>query len=329
VIPRSTWLVTGGAGFIGSHLVERLLARGNEVLVLDDLSTGRRANLAAAEGSPRLEFHEGSVTDAAAVEALAARADRVVHLAAVVGVRLVVEEPLRTLDVNVRGTDVVLAACARRGTPVFVASSSEVYGRGVRLPFHEDDDLLVGATSKSRGGYAAGKATAECLALAHFRESGLPVRVGRFFNTVGPRQRGRYGMVVPRFVRQALAGGPIVVHGDGSQTRAFAHVAEVVESVLRVMETQASVGRVLNVGGDEETTIRRLAERVRDLVDPAVAIEHVSHASVYGADFEDLPRRVPDTSRLRETIGFAPSMPLDAILADVVTHARAEAALVG
>jgi len=321
-----TWLVTGGAGFIGSHLVEVLLAAGHRVLVLDDLSTGRRENLAAVAEHPRLEVEIGSVLDAAVVAALVARADVVVHLAAAVGVRLIVEQPVRTLETNIHGTEVVLHECGRRSTPVFVASSSEVYGKGTRCPFREDDDVLLGPTTRTRWSYAASKMVDEFLALSWHREKGLPVRIGRFFNTVGPRQVGQYGMVLPRFVEQALDGGPITVYGDGTQTRTFGHVHEVVAAVVALMTRDDTAGRVFNVGGSEEVSIRRLAERVRDLVDPAVEIVHVPYEEAYGPGFEDMDRRVPDTSRLRAAIGAAPSAGLDEILRDTVAQVRAERA---
>jgi UDP-glucose 4-epimerase len=320
----NTYLVTGGAGFIGSHLVERLVARGERTIVLDDLSTGRRENLAAVAANAAVEFHEGSVTDRSLVAALVARADRVVHLAAAVGVRLIIDEPVRTLETNIHGTEVVLKECARRATPVFIASSSEVYGKGSRCPFREDDDVILGSTTKSRWSYAASKMVDEFLALSYFKERGLPARVGRFFNTVGPRQVGQYGMVLPRFIEQALAGGPITVYGDGSQSRAFAHVADVVESVIRLMDSPATAGQVFNIGGTEEVTIQRLAERVRDLVDPRVEIKRLPYEEAYGGGFEDLGRRAPDTSRLRNATGVAPSMRLDEILRDTVAHIRTE-----
>ncbi len=319
--PR-TWLVTGGAGFIGSHLVEALLARGDSAIVLDDLSTGRLENLAPVAGHERLEFIEGTVLDRAEVASAVARADVVAHLAAAVGVRLIVDQPVKTLETNIHGTEVVLHECGRRGTPVFIASSSEVYGKGVRCPFREDDDVLLGATTRTRWSYAASKMVDEFLALSWHRESGLPARIGRFFNTVGPRQVGWYGMVVPRFVGQALKGGPITVYGDGQQSRAFGHVGDVVRAVMALMEVPASSGRVFNIGGPEEVTIRTLAERVRDLVDPSIEIQCISYEEAYGTGFEDMTRRAADTTRLRETIGFAPSRGLDEILVDVVADLR-------
>ena len=319
-----TWLVTGGAGFIGSHLVESLLADGHRVLVLDDLSTGRRENLRGVEGNERLEIEIGSVTDDTVVAALVARADAVAHLAAAVGVRLIVEQPVRTLETNIHGTEVVLHECGRRLTPVFVASSSEVYGKGTRCPFREDDDVLLGPTTRTRWSYAASKMVDEFLALSWHREKGLPVRVGRFFNTVGPRQVGQYGMVVPRFVAQALDGGPITVYGDGTQTRTFGHVSEVVAAVRALMTSKDTAGRVFNIGGTEEVSILELADRVRAQVAPHVEVVRVPYEEAYGPGFEDMTRRVPDTSRLRGAIGFAPALGLDEILRDTVAQVRAE-----
>ncbi len=321
-----TWLLTGGAGFIGSHMAERLLRGGDRVLVLDDLSTGRRENLAAVLGDDRIELEIGSVMDRALVASMTARADRVVHLAAAVGVQLIIDEPVRTLETNIHGTEVVLNECARRRTPVFVASSSEVYGKTTRCPFREDADMVLGPTTKSRWSYAASKIVDEFLALSWHRQHGLPVRVGRFFNTVGPRQVGQYGMVLPRFIEQALRGGPITVYGDGRQSRAFAHVADVVDAVIRLMDDPRTVGQVFNIGGTEEVTIRALAERVRDLVDRSVEIRHVPYEEAYAAGFEDLGRRVPDTSRLAAAIGSTPSRSLDEILRDTVAHLRGTAA---
>jgi UDP-glucose 4-epimerase len=326
-VTSRTFLVTGGAGFVGSHLVERLLARGDAVVVLDDLSTGRLGNLEPVAAHPRLTVVEGSVCDAAAVERLTARADHVVHLAAAVGVRLIVEEPVRTLETNIHGTEVVLRACGRRGTPVLVASSSEVYGKGAGGPFREDDDLVLGPTTRSRWSYAASKIVDEHLALSWHRERGLPVRIARFFNAAGPRQIGDHGMVLPRFVEQALSGGPVTVFGDGRQSRSFCHVLDTVEAVVRLVDAPAAVGLTVNVGSSEETAIRTLAQRV---VAAAAAlggtaparIEHVPYAEAYGAGFEDLERRAPDVSRLRAVTGFVPSRPLDEIVRDAVAWAR-------
>ncbi len=307
-------LVTGGAGFIGSHLVEALLSRGDEVVALDDLSTGRRENLAAAEENARFRFVEGSVLDEAVVRDLVSAADRVFHLAAAVGVMLVLERQVRSIETNVGGTENVLRAAAARKTPVLVASSSEVCGKGHGEPFREDDDVALGPTSRFRWSYATSKALDEFLALAWHREAGLPVVAARFFNTVGPRQVGRYGMVVPRFIGQALAGGPITVFGDGSQSRAFAWVGDVVGAAMALLEAPAANGLVVNVGTDEEVTILGLAERVRSLVNPAAGIRLVPYSEAYPEGFEDLGRRVPDLSRVRSLIGYRPSLSLDDIL---------------
>jgi UDP-glucose 4-epimerase len=315
-------LVTGGAGFIGSHLAERLLGAGHEVVVLDDLSTGDLRNLAAVEGSPRLHARIGSVTDESLVGELVERADCVFHLAAAVGVKLIVEHPTRTIETNVRGTEVVLRAAAARGRPVLLASSSEVYGKSLRVPFAEDDDIVLGATSKSRWGYACSKAIDEYLALAHARESGLPVVIARFFNTVGPRQTGRYGMVLPTFVRQGLAGDDITVYGDGEQRRCFADVSEVVDCALALAACEAARGRVFNVGSDREVSINALAELVRERTGGASRIVHVPYEDAYTAGFEDLGRRVPDCSRLEGAIGRRPVRPLEAIVEAVIASMK-------
>ncbi|MCE9636264.1 MAG: NAD-dependent epimerase/dehydratase family protein [Planctomycetes bacterium] len=324
-----TFLVTGGAGFIGSHLVERLLARGDAVVVLDDFSTGRRGNLVGVERNARFEFVEGSVTDAALVERLVARCDEILHLAAVVGVRLVVEQPIRTMETNVRGTETVVTAAARHRRPLLVTSSSEVYGRGTRIPFREDDPVVHGAPTRTRWVYAASKLAAEHLALAHHREDGIAVRIVRFFNTCGPRQVGDFGMVLPRFVDQALAGGPVTIHGDGRQTRSFCHVADAVEAVLRVMAAPDAIGRPVNIGGTVETSVNELAQRVVAAVtgtDPRaerrVEIVRIPHVVAYGDGFDDPVRRVPDVSLLRELTAFVPSRPLGELIADAVRWAR-------
>ena len=315
-------LVTGGAGFIGSHLVEAILEGGDEVTVLDDLSTGRRENLAAVASDRRLRFVLGDVRDGAVVDRALEGCGAVHHLAAAVGVRLIVEQPVRSIETNIHGTETVLRAASERGLPILVASSSEVYGKGVRCPFREEDDLVLGPTTVTRWSYAAGKAVDEFLALAHHRERGARVVVARFFNTVGPRQVGRYGMVVPRFVEQALGGGPITVYGDGTQTRCFGFVGEVVRACLALLATPAAAGRVFNVGSPHEVSVNRLAELVRGLVDPDCPVRRVPFEEVYGPGFEDLDRRVPSVERLRETIGFAPDLRLEAFLPRIVEDLR-------
>jgi UDP-glucose 4-epimerase len=321
--------VTGGAGFIGSHVCERLLADGHSVTALDDLSGGRRENLAGVFGRPAFSFREGSAADDVLVAALTADADAVLHLAAAVGVRRVVEEPVATILANLRGTEVVLAACAARGLPVLLTSSSEVYGRGTRAPFREDDDLLLGPSSRGRWSYAAAKLAGEHLALAWHRERGLPVRVVRVFNTSGPRQRGDTGMVLPRFVAAALAGEPLLVHGDGTQTRTFCHVADTVEAFLRLLEAPEASGAVVNVGGSEEIAIGDLAERVLSVTGSRSPVRRIPHAEVYGPGFDDLPRRVPDVSRLRALTGFTPTRTLDSLLAETAAALRGERARAG
>jgi UDP-glucose 4-epimerase len=315
--------ITGGAGFIGSHLAERLLATGHQVLVLDDLSTGQIANIDPLIGHPGFDYRIGSVMNAPLVGELVDRCDVTVHLAAAVGVRLIVERPVHTIETNVHGTEVVLSAAARKSKPVVVASTSEVYGKSERLPFAEDHDLVLGATMHSRWAYACSKALDEWLALAYCRERGLPVIIARFFNTVGPRQTGRYGMVLPNFVRAALKGEPITVYGTGEQARCFGHVADVSEALCRLIQTPAAYGEVFNIGNDEEITINGLAARVREAAGSASPIVHVPYEQAYAAGFEDMNRRVPDLTRLERTIGFRPRTDLDRIIQDVIAYERA------
>ena len=322
----STTLVTGGAGFIGSHLVEELLARGRRVVVLDDLSAGSPANLAAVRDHPRLRVVVGDVGDADRLAALLDEAAEVYHLAAVVGVRRVLDEPARTTATNLGGAELLLRLAADRRTPVFLASSSEVYGKSPKVPLSEDDDLVLGPPAAGRWVYALGKALGESLALGYHRGAGLPVVVGRFFNVVGPRQVGRYGMVLPRFVARALAGRPLAVHGDGRQVRCFAHVADVVRGVLDLMACPDARGRVFNLGGDEPVTIRALAERVAALVAPGAAIEHVPYDEAYGPGFEDVRCRVPDLARARAVAGYRPRLGLDDAVRDLAAGMRADPA---
>jgi UDP-glucose 4-epimerase len=329
-----TSLVTGGAGFIGSHLVEALLAAGRRVLVIDDLSTGSATNLQKVQGHPNLQLVIDHISNKTRLAELVRQADEVYHLAAVVGVRLVLEDPVRTVATNVDPTETLLRLCAgsggprttemdRQPKPIFIASTSEVYGKNPKSPLAEDDDLVLGPTSKGRWIYACSKAMDEYLALSYAR-SGLPVIIGRFFNVVGPRQVGRYGMVLPRFVDQALAGGPVVVYDDGSQVRCFAHVADIVRAVLELMACPEARGRVFNLGSDEPVTIRELAERVASAVSAATgngsapAIEHIPYATAYATGFEDIQCRVPDLSHIRETIDYRPRHRLDDIIHEVV-----------
>jgi nucleoside-diphosphate-sugar epimerase len=315
-------LVTGGAGFIGSHLTEALLEAGHEVIVLDDLSTGRLANLAAVEAHPRLELAEGSVTDESLVRKLMAGADVVYHLAAAVGVRLILDRPVGTIETNIVGTETILRA-AREGRPrVVLASTSEVYGKNDRVPLSEDDDRVLGPTTKSRWSYACSKAIDEFLALAYYHEHGVPVTILRFFNTIGPRQTGRYGMVVPRFVRQALDGGPITVYGDGQQSRCFTDVEDTVRATIALSLAPAAVGEVFNVGNTHELTIEALAERVRGLVQSGASIVRVPYDEAYQPGFEDLRRRVPDIRKAERVAGHRPRVPLDETLTRVIAYLR-------
>jgi UDP-glucose 4-epimerase len=315
-------LVTGGAGFIGSHLVESLLRDGHRVTVLDDLSTGTLANLEAVQDHPELTIIKGSVLDEALVDQAVDDADVVMHLAAAVGVRLIVEEPLSSLATNIRGAEVVLAAAARRGCRTLVTSSSEIYGRNPNLPLAEEDDRVLGEPSIARWSYSTSKAVEEILAFLHHREHGLPVVVVRLFNTVGPRQRGEYGMALPRFVAQALAGSPLTVHGEGRQTRCFCHVEDIVNGLRGLVDSHAD-GIAVNLGSTEEVSILELAQRVVDRAGSDSPITLIPYAQDYGAGFEDAPRRVPDTRRVHELTGWEPQKDLDAIIDDVVAHARA------
>jgi UDP-glucose 4-epimerase len=319
-------LVTGGAGFIGSHLAEALLARGDQVLVLDDLSTGRMDNILHLVGRRGFDYRIGSALDVPLVTELVDRCDVTVHLAAAVGVRLIVERPVHTIETNVRATEVVLGAAAKKQKLALIASTSEVYGKSTSAPFREDQDLQLGPTSHSRWAYACSKALDEWLALAYFRERGVPVIVTRFFNTVGPRQTGRYGMVLPNFAAQALRGEPLTVYGSGEQTRCFGHVHDAVEAIIRLLATPAAIGDVFNIGTTEEVSIRRLAELVREEARSDAPIVLVPYAEAYAAGFEDMMRRVPDVSKLRRTIDYAPSTPLAQIVADVVADMRAHVA---
>ncbi|MCB9649727.1 MAG: GDP-mannose 4,6-dehydratase [Deltaproteobacteria bacterium] len=314
--------ITGGAGFIGSHLATRLIRDGHQVSVLDDLSTGSMANIAHLRDEPGFEYRIGSTRDLPLVTEMVDLADVTVHLAAAVGVRLIVERPIHTIETNVGGTETVLAAASKKNRPVLLASSSEVYGNSTKFPFKEDDDLVLGPTTHSRWAYACSKALDEWLGFAYMRERGVPVTICRFFNTVGPGQTGRYGMVLPNFVRQALIGAPITVYGSGEQTRCFGHVADVVEALVRLMQTEAARGQVFNVGNDEEVSILELAERVRRAAGSSSPIRLVPYEEAYAAGFEDMMRRGPDVSKLFTTIGFRPTIKLDEIIEDVMNHER-------
>lgn len=320
-------LVTGGAGFIGSHLAEALLDRGDEVWVLDDLSTGRLENLHAFAQHPRFHFQEGSVLDRAVVRRLVAPCERVFHLAAAVGVKLVLENPLRSLRTNIFGTDVVLEACSEHGPRLILFSSSEVYGKGTAIPFAEDDDRLIGPTHKLRWSYACSKAVDECLAQACWDQHRLPVTIVRCFNTCGPRQTGTYGMVLPNMVQSALRGEPIRVHGDGQQSRCFSAVSDVVRGTLMLADCDAAAGEIFNLGSDEEVTIAELARRVRATCASASPIEQVPHDRIYGRSFEDMRRRVPDLTKIRRFVGYRPAVRLDELIGTFVRHQQITTAL--
>ena len=316
-------LITGGAGFIGSHLAEALLEAGHEVLVLDDLSTGSIENIQHLKGRPRFHYTIDTVFNDPLVAELVDRADIVFHLAAAVGVRLIVQEPVHTIETNVHGTEVILRHAAKKKKIVFIASTSEVYGKSTSVPFREDADLVMGATTRHRWAYACSKALDEFLALAYWKEKKLPIVIVRFFNTVGPRQTGQYGMVVPTFIRQALGGEPITVFGDGTQSRSFTYVGDVVGALIRLTAEPRAIGEVFNVGNTEEVTIRGLAERIKTLTDSRSPIVTIPYDQAYEAGFEDMPRRVPDLTKIRNLIGYEPRVNLDEIITRVVAHVRA------
>ena len=319
------YLVTGGAGFIGSHLCEHLLSGGDDVLVLDDLSTGRYENIAQLDdGGTRFRFVLGSVNDADIVAECIRQCDAVFHLASAVGVRLIIDQPVRTIETIVGGTDVILCACARHRRPVLLTSTSEIYGKSDKVPFREGDDRVMGPTTQRRWSYACSKAIDEFLALAHWTEYRLPVVIVRLFNTVGPRQTGQYGMVVPRFVQQGLAGEPITVYGDGKQTRSFAHVRDVVAALPRLLQLPAARGQIYNLGNDEEVTILELAERVKSITGSRSEIVFVPYEEAYVQGFDDMRRRVPDLTKVADAIGYRPRTTLDGILKDVVDYGKAQ-----
>jgi UDP-glucose 4-epimerase len=315
-------LITGGAGFVGSHLAERLLAAGHEVLVLDNLSTGSIDNMAHLKHTPGFSYVIDSVMNEPLVAEMIDRSDVVFHLAAAVGVKLIVEQPVHTLETNVHGTEVVLKHANKKKKLVFIASTSEVYGKSTDVPFREAADLVLGPSSKHRWAYACSKLIDEFLALAYWKEKKLPVVIVRLFNTVGPRQTGQYGMVLPTFVRQALSGQPITVFGDGTQSRSFTYVGDVVDALVRLAREPRAVGDVFNIGGTHEVTIRDLAERVKKMTASESPIVTVPYDVAYEEGFEDMPRRVPDISKIQSLIGFEPKLGLDDIIRSVVEHVR-------
>jgi UDP-glucose 4-epimerase len=316
-------MITGGAGFIGSHLCDELLERGDQVHVLDDLSTGSIDNLRHLKGRPGFEYTIDSAANAPIVAELVDAADVVFHLAAAVGVQLIVESPVRTIETNVHCTEVVLAQASKKKKPVFIASTSEVYGKSADLPYREDGDLTLGATVKGRWSYACSKAIDEFLAIAHWKERKLPTVIGRLFNTVGPRQTGRYGMVIPNLVAQALAERPLTVYGDGTQRRCFCHVQDVVRALIELMRRDDVYGEVFNIGSDSEIEIRELAQKVLAVTGSSSDVTYVPYDVAYEEGFEDMQRRIPDTTKIRERIGWEPTRSLDEILADVVEEHRA------
>ncbi len=318
------YLITGGAGFIGSHLSEELLRRGNDVYIVDDLSTGSMANIRHLKANPRFHYVIDTVTNTPVTAELVDTCDIVYHLAAAVGVKLIVESPVRTIETNVRGTETVLALANKKKKPVFVASTSEVYGKSPEIPFRESGDLVMGATNKGRWSYACSKAIDEFLAVAYFRERRLPTVVGRLFNTVGPRQTGQYGMVVPTFVKQGLAGKPITVYGDGTQSRCFTHVKDIVRALTELMLREEAYGQVYNLGNDQEISIGDLARNVREITGARSEIQYIPYDQAYEPGFEDMHRRVPSLDKLEGLLGWRPHTTLSEILSDVVQFISSE-----
>ncbi len=314
------YLITGGAGFVGSHLAEYHLSQGDEVVVLDDLSTGAIANLAQLKGNPRFSYVLESVENRQVSAELVDACDVIYHLAAAVGVRLIVESPVRTIETNVRATELILALAAKKKKRVLITSTSEVYGKRDCVPFRETDDLIMGATDKGRWSYACSKALDEFLGLAYWKEKRVPVTIVRLFNTVGPRQSGRYGMVVPNFVRQALCGDPITVFGDGTQRRCFMHVGDAVRGLSGLMAESRSVGQVFNIGNIEEISMMDLARQVRQLTNSVSEIKLIPYHEAYEEGFEDMARRIPDITRISTLIGWRPQHDLEMILHDVIAH---------
>jgi UDP-glucose 4-epimerase len=315
-------LITGGAGFVGSHLADRLLASGDSVTVIDNLSTGRFENIAHLEPHPRFRYAIEDIRNIHVIDRLISECDVIYHLAAAVGVHKIISQPIETIEVNIGGTEIVLQTARRYRKKVLIASTSEVYGKGIRFPFHEDDDTVLGPTIRSRWSYAASKAIDEFLALAYHREIGLPVVIFRLFNTVGPRQTGQYGMVLPRFVQAALAGQPIPVYGDGQQQRCFCNVSDVVMAIQRLAETPAAIGQVFNIGSSEEVTILDLARRVQARVGSGSTIQMIPYDEAYEAGFEDFRRRVPSLDKIKQAVGWEPTTPLDTTIDQIIAYYR-------
>lgn len=315
-------LITGGAGFVGSHLADKLIGDGHEITVIDNLSTGKYSNVEHLEGNEHFRLIIDTVLNERLLEELVRETDHVYHMASAVGVRLIMEQPVQTIETIFHGTDVILKFCSRYRKRVLIPSTSEVYGKGASVPFKEDGDLLTGATDKHRWAYACAKTLDEFLALAHWKETRLPVVVVRLFNTVGPRQTGQYGMVVPRFVEAAVKNEPIEVHGDGAQSRCFGHVADIVEGLPRLLESPGCLGQVINLGNDEEVTITQLAERSIALTGSSSTIRYVPYTEAYGEGFEDMRRRVPSLEKAKRLIGYKPTRTLDDIINDVARGFR-------
>lgn len=317
-------LITGGAGFVGSHLADKLIGEGHEITVIDDLSTGRYQNIEHLEGNKNFRLIIDTILNERLVEGLIRDTDRVFHMASAVGVKLIMERPVQTIETIFRGTDVVLGFCSRYRKRVLIPSTSEVYGKGISVPFKEDDDLLTGSTDKHRWAYACAKTLDEFLALAHWKETRLQVAVVRLFNTVGPRQTGQYGMVVPRFVRSAIKNEPLEVHGDGTQARCFGHVSDVVEGLSKTLEAPECFGQVMNLGNNQEVTIKELAEKAIAMTGSSSEIRYIPYEEAYGEGFEDMRRRVPCLAKARRLIGYEPTRTLEDIINDVANQFRDE-----
>jgi len=316
------FLITGGAGFIGSHLTDRLIDQGHKVIILDDLSTGRHDNLRKHAHDPRVEFVLGSILNESLVEDVVRRADVVLHLAAAVGVNLIVERPLESLATNIRGSEIVLEKCHKYGRKVLIASTSEIYGKNTSDALQEEDDRILGSPLKTRWSYSEAKAIEEVLAHAYWRQKGLPTVIVRLFNTVGPRQVGHYGMVIPRMVEQALRGAPLTVYGSGSQTRCFCHVSDVVVALNALATSKDAEGHVFNVGSQEEISILSLAQRIIEVTSSTSAVSLIPYDEAYEAGFEDMQRRRPDTTKIRQLIGWQPKRTLDDVISDVAADMR-------
>ncbi len=312
------FLITGGAGFIGSHLSERLIRDGHEVVVVDNLSTGSLSNIEGLKGELKFDFIEGDICDVNLMEGVVERSDAVFHLAAAVGVQLIADSPVRTIETNIGGTEVMLDVANKFGRKILIASTSEVYGKNEKIPFHEDDDIVLGSTSLSRWSYACSKAIDEFLGLAFYQQYGLEVVIGRFFNTIGPRQTGRYGMVVPRFVERALKNEPVLIYGDGQQSRCFCYVSDVIDAIISLMYCRAAAGRAYNIGSCEEITIEGLADKIIEMTGSRSKKEFVSYEEAYGRPIEDMMRRVPNLERIKRAIGWEPKTSLTESLAVII-----------